>query len=234
MSRLTVEADSPAVGAEELGERRGEVAGREPAQVQDRQHLGDLGRLAHVGRQDRRGEVLALAAVVDPRGAAPRPCRRRSSPPGTGRSRCRPPGACRWRRARRRWPRGRPGARPAAPRPASPGRPPGTARRGRSSRASGSSTAVAVASWTSFNIGVSLPAGFIRRTRCLVNLEGTSRPSSDRASTTSGYNSSPETAIFYLGQIAKTLVRRQGPMHRLPTRRSIVAGADFERQTTQL
>ena len=54
---------------------------------------------------------------------------------------------------------------------------------------SGSPTALAVVSWTNFNIGVSLPAGLTRRNRCLVNLEGTSRPSGDRASTTSGYNS---------------------------------------------
>src|SRR5208283_1332584 len=64
-------------------------------------------------------------------------------------------------------------------------------------RASGSSTAVAVASWTSFNIGVSLPAGVNRRNRCLVNLEGTSRPSGDGASTTSGYNSVDGVSTLY-------------------------------------
>lgn len=56
------------LGAEELAQGGREVPGREPPQVEDRQHLGDLGGLAHVGRQDGRGEPLALPTVVDPGG----------------------------------------------------------------------------------------------------------------------------------------------------------------------
>src|SRR6516225_3513642 len=56
--------------------------------------------------------------------------------------------------------------------------------------ASGSSTATASVLWTSFNIGVSLPASVLPADSWIgLNLEGTSRPSGDRGSTTSGYNS---------------------------------------------
>ena len=63
----------PGAGAEELLQCRPEIAGRQAVQVQQRQHLTHLRRLARPGRQDRRGEPLALArvgvdaAVVDPR-----------------------------------------------------------------------------------------------------------------------------------------------------------------------
>jgi len=57
----------PGLGAEELAQGGGEVPRREPAQVEDRQHLADLGGLAHRGRQEGRGELFPLAPVVDPR-----------------------------------------------------------------------------------------------------------------------------------------------------------------------
>ena len=69
-----VDADRP-VGAEELGQRRREVRGGEPVQIEQRQHLGDPRGLARPGRKDRRGEPLPLtgrlvgALVVDPRRA---------------------------------------------------------------------------------------------------------------------------------------------------------------------
>ena len=59
--------------AEELLQGRTEVAGRQAVQVQQRQHLGHLRRLACPRRQDRRGKPLPLcgigvdAPVVDPR-----------------------------------------------------------------------------------------------------------------------------------------------------------------------
>jgi len=62
----------PGRGAEELAQGRGEVPGREPMQVQQRQYLGDLRGLAAPGGQDRRAEPLTFAgvgvgaAVVDP------------------------------------------------------------------------------------------------------------------------------------------------------------------------
>jgi hypothetical protein len=61
--------------AEQVPERRPEVAGREPVQVQDREHLSHLRRPPRVCRQDPRTEPLALAGllvdalVVDPRRA---------------------------------------------------------------------------------------------------------------------------------------------------------------------
>ncbi len=64
----------PGTGAEELLQGRGEIAARQPVQVQQRQHLGHLRGLARPGRQDRRGEPLAFTSVgidtfvVDPRG----------------------------------------------------------------------------------------------------------------------------------------------------------------------
>ena len=53
-------------------QRLAKVARRQPAQIENRQHLGDLRRAAHVRRQDPTREPLALAAclhpfVVDPR-----------------------------------------------------------------------------------------------------------------------------------------------------------------------
>jgi hypothetical protein len=63
----------PGRAAQELAQRGHEVPGREPVQVQQRQHLGDLRGLAAPGGQDRRGEPSTLAgvgvdaAVVDPR-----------------------------------------------------------------------------------------------------------------------------------------------------------------------
>lgn len=56
----------PGLGAEELAQRGGEVAGRQSPQVEDGEHLGDLGGLAHVGGQDGRGEPAPLPAVIDP------------------------------------------------------------------------------------------------------------------------------------------------------------------------
>jgi hypothetical protein len=59
--------------AEELPERGHEVPRRQSVQIQQRQHLGQLGGLAAPRRQDRRGKTLALAGVavdtlvVDPR-----------------------------------------------------------------------------------------------------------------------------------------------------------------------
>ena len=59
--------------AQELLQRRAEVAAGQAVQVQQRQHLGHLRRLARPRRQDRRGEPLPLtgigvdALVVDPR-----------------------------------------------------------------------------------------------------------------------------------------------------------------------
>jgi len=60
-------------GAQELLQRRPEVAAGQPVQVHQRQHLRDLRRLARPGRQDRRAEPDPLASrvidalVVDPR-----------------------------------------------------------------------------------------------------------------------------------------------------------------------
>ena len=64
----------PRTRAEELLQRRTEVAGGQPVQVQQRQHLGHLRGLACPRRQDRRGKPLPFigigvdALVVDPRG----------------------------------------------------------------------------------------------------------------------------------------------------------------------
>ncbi len=63
----------PGGGAEELLQRGDEVPGRQPVQIEQRKHLGDLRRLAAPRSQNLRGEPLALArlvdaAVVDPRG----------------------------------------------------------------------------------------------------------------------------------------------------------------------
>src|SRR6266496_527309 len=61
--------------SQELAQRRTEVTGRQPMQVQQRQHLADPRGLAAPRRQDCRGEPLALAGglidalVVDPRRA---------------------------------------------------------------------------------------------------------------------------------------------------------------------
>jgi hypothetical protein len=60
---------------QELLQRRTEIAGRQPVQIQQRQHLGHLRGLARPRRQDRRREPLPLtgirihALVVDPRRA---------------------------------------------------------------------------------------------------------------------------------------------------------------------
>jgi len=60
-------------GAEELLQSGHEVARRQAVQVKQWQHLADLRGLAGPGRQDRRGEPLALpgrlvdALVIDPR-----------------------------------------------------------------------------------------------------------------------------------------------------------------------
>jgi hypothetical protein len=60
-------------GAQELLQRRTEVAGRQTVQVQQRQHLTDLQGFARPRWQDRRGKPLPHAgigvdtAVVDPR-----------------------------------------------------------------------------------------------------------------------------------------------------------------------
>ena len=59
--------------AQQIPQRRPEVAGREAVQIQDRQHLGHLRRPPRVRRQDPRAEPLALpgllvdALVVHPR-----------------------------------------------------------------------------------------------------------------------------------------------------------------------
>ncbi len=63
----------PGRGARELAGRGHEIPGRQPVQVQQRQHLGDLRGLARPRRQDRRGEPLPLPGhrvrppVIDPR-----------------------------------------------------------------------------------------------------------------------------------------------------------------------
>ena len=63
----------PGRRAQELAQRGHEVPGRQPMQVKQRQHLGDLRGLARPRRQDRRGEPPPLtrsrvgALVVDPR-----------------------------------------------------------------------------------------------------------------------------------------------------------------------
>ena len=63
----------PGGGAQELAEGRHEVPAGQPVQVEQGQHLGDLGGLARPRRHDRRGEPLPLAGgrvgalVVDPR-----------------------------------------------------------------------------------------------------------------------------------------------------------------------
>ena len=41
-----------------------EIAGGQPAQVENGQHFGDLGRTAHVRRQDLAGEASALAVLI--------------------------------------------------------------------------------------------------------------------------------------------------------------------------
>ena len=75
--------------AEQPFERRAEVAGREAAEVQDRDHLPDLRRPSRVRRQDPRAELLPMpgvivdALVVDPRRAQrerPRPNRHATLP----------------------------------------------------------------------------------------------------------------------------------------------------------
>jgi hypothetical protein len=58
--------------AEQRSQALLEVSRREATQVEDREHLGDLGRAAHVGRQDLAAEAVAdatfgLSAVVYPR-----------------------------------------------------------------------------------------------------------------------------------------------------------------------
>jgi hypothetical protein len=59
--------------AQQIPQRRPEVARREPVQVQDREHLGHLRRAPRVRRQDPRAEPLALPGllvdplVIDPR-----------------------------------------------------------------------------------------------------------------------------------------------------------------------
>ena len=61
------------VGAEELSERRGEVTRGEPVQIEQRQHLADLGGPAYVRRQDLAAEAqLLAAAVIDPAVVNPR------------------------------------------------------------------------------------------------------------------------------------------------------------------
>jgi hypothetical protein len=70
---VIAEADRPAPGAEELLQRRDEVAAGQPVQVQQRQHLSDLRAPAAPRRQNRRGEPRPLARgrvgalVVHPR-----------------------------------------------------------------------------------------------------------------------------------------------------------------------
>ena len=50
--------------AEQIPQRRREVAGRQAAQVQDRQHVADLRRAARVGRQDPRAELPTLTGLL--------------------------------------------------------------------------------------------------------------------------------------------------------------------------
>jgi hypothetical protein len=52
--------------AEQRLQRRPEVSAREPAQIQDRQHLGHLRRTPHVRRQDRTREPLPLSFGIRP------------------------------------------------------------------------------------------------------------------------------------------------------------------------
>jgi hypothetical protein len=53
----------PGCRAEELLERRHEVAGGQAVQIQQRQHLSDPRGLARPRRQDRRGQPLALSGI---------------------------------------------------------------------------------------------------------------------------------------------------------------------------
>lgn len=72
------------LGAEELAQGRGEVPGGQSPQIQHRQHLGHLGRAAHIRRQDDRTVAVSLPAVIDSGGFhldRPRPGRDR---PRTG------------------------------------------------------------------------------------------------------------------------------------------------------
>ena len=72
---MTVVADRPAAGAEELLQRRAEVAAGQAVQVQQRQHLGHLrGLAAHAGRiaeeNRRRSPVASSMRLSLTRGAA--------------------------------------------------------------------------------------------------------------------------------------------------------------------
>jgi len=59
--------------AQKLPERGHEIPRRQAVQVQQRQHLGDLRRLARPGRQDHRGEPRTLTGIgVDPLVVDPR------------------------------------------------------------------------------------------------------------------------------------------------------------------
>jgi hypothetical protein len=90
VSLVIAAADSPALRPEELRERRHEVLGRQPVQVQKRQHLGHLRGAPCVRRQDHALEptplpgVLVDPAIVHPRCLNPECAGSRDQAPGSG------------------------------------------------------------------------------------------------------------------------------------------------------
>jgi len=117
----------PGCGAEEGLQRRHEVAGGQPVQVQQRQHLSDLRAAAAPGRQDHLAEPGPLASLwVDPAVLHPRRAHRdrtgRSRHPALAGVAVAPPAAGHPRHAQRR-------ARPGSRRPRPPTRPPACAGR---------------------------------------------------------------------------------------------------------
>ena len=184
-------ADSPAAEPKNAVQRRDEVAGRQPVQVQQRQHLSHLGALAAPRRQDHRAEPDPLAGHrVDP--AVVHPRRAHRDRPGRGGhlalacvavAHHQPPATLvplgRVRGQVRRRPR------PPRRRPASAGHPharvgpgPGTARRQRGRW------------WLHSTCGVPSPPAFTAPALPgLVIREGTPRSHLQTRSTTSGHTS---------------------------------------------
>ena len=71
------------VVSQQHGQRFAEVARGQPAERENRQHLGHLGGPAHVGRKDPAGEPLALARGIDPLVVHPRRAHLHWGPPHT-------------------------------------------------------------------------------------------------------------------------------------------------------
>jgi hypothetical protein len=100
VSRVTVAADRPGPGAEELLPRRAEVAAGQVVQVQQRQHLGNLRGLPGPRGQDCRGERLRSPVASSmrlslTRGARTAPRPPPWPPPAAAGSRCGPPAVTR-------------------------------------------------------------------------------------------------------------------------------------------